>query len=304
MSITVHLLASDGTTHDLVLDDPIVTPQAPTWPGPSNTGVPAGTTLTRVPQDITSGTGWHWDAGGGNLVVNTAGTVIDSLQVAGTIQVTASNVIIKSCKLAYSGGGGNNFGIELRHANDTTVQDCEISSLVPAGGADDNRLTEGIKDIYGDTTGTVIKRCNIYDCSGGIGLAKGTVQGNYIHNMAYNSTDHVDCYQSFDIGPLEVSGNTFLNENDQTACILLQWTDTTASGVRIHDNLFAGGGYCIYGGDNATDVQIKDNRFSTRFYANGGYYGVLAHWQAANTGNVWSGNVWDDGLNVGQTISD
>src|SRR5882757_1282755 len=276
-----------------------VSSPAPTgFPDASNTGVPVGTILQRIPEDITSGAGWHWDTRGW-VTIDDAGAVFDKYSVNSEVDATADGITISRCRII---NNGNVFGVGLRHSNNVTVQDCTISG--PGnGGPDNNRLTTGIKDVYGDISGTVIKRCNIFDCAGGIALHKGIVQNNYIHDMGYNTVDHVDCYQSFDVGPLEISGNKFLNELNQTACILLQWTNAALSGVRIHDNLFAGGGYCIYGGDNAIDVKITNNKFSTRFYPNGGYYGYVAHWQPGNTGDEWSGNTWYDGPNVGQVIN-
>jgi hypothetical protein len=65
----------------------------------------------------------------------------------------------------------------------------------------------------------------------------------------------------------------------------------------------AGGAYTFYGGDTtATYIVVENNVFSTEISADGGYYGTVSYWQANNTGNVWSGNVWGNGPDAGQTV--
>ena len=61
------------------------------YPDASNTGVPAGVSLRKVPQEVTSGTGWKWDSRGW-LQVTADGAVVEDLVVDGTIEVTGSNV--------------------------------------------------------------------------------------------------------------------------------------------------------------------------------------------------------------------
>jgi hypothetical protein len=60
-------------------------------------------------------------------------------------------------------------------------------------------------------------------------------------------------------------------------------------------------GYCLYGGSEpskpypiATNVVVTNNVFKRGGSGKCGDYGPVADWQY-NTGDVWSGNVWDDG---------
>jgi hypothetical protein len=66
----------------------------------------------------------------------------------------------------------------------------------------------------------------------------------------------------------------------------------------IKDNLAAGGGYSIYagaqtGGPHSYNIRVIGNRFSRRYYANGGQFGPAVYFNDGGRGNVWSGNIWD-----------
>jgi hypothetical protein len=73
----------------------------------------------------------------------------------------------------------------------------------------------------------------------------------------------------------------------------------------ITGNLFAGGGYPIYGGaafgNTTSNIKITNNHFSKIFFPKGGQWGIDAYFNATDPGNVWSGNIWDD---TGATASD
>jgi hypothetical protein len=73
----------------------------------------------------------------------------------------------------------------------------------------------------------------------------------------------------------------------------------TLGPVTLENNLMAGGGYMIYGGtDKGGSVPgpwvVKGNRFSRKYYPNGGYYGTAVDFNDAVT--TWSKNIWDDTL--------
>jgi hypothetical protein len=109
-----------------------------------------------------------------------------------------------------------------------------------------------------------------------------------------------------------IQHNTVLNPNGQTDCIAL-FQDNAPPAIAnktITNNLLAGGGYCIYGGQSgteyaglpATDIVVTNNKISTMYYANGGAFGPATAFSPGNSGNKWSGNVWYDGPRKGVTI--
>jgi len=265
-----------------------VTSQGSAWPDATNTGVPQGTTLTPS----------------GSVATSAPGQVISSLAIAGTITVNHPGVTIQNCTIESSGTGA--FGVAIRHVNDATIRNCAISGTRPSGGTDPDgggRLQFAVKDVYGDTTGTAVLACNIWDTANSIGLLNGLIQDNYVHDMGYIAADHVDCIIAEASSGLTIRHNTLLNAVNQTSCIALYSQTANSDHVTVDNNLMAGGGYCVYGGNDpfqGTFMVFTNNQFSTRYYSGGGSFGVLAHYASGNTGNQWTGNMWADGPNVGQ----
>jgi hypothetical protein len=261
------------------------------FPDATNTGVPAGTALKRVPQDVTSGPGWVWDSRGW-VSVTADNAVISGLDISQSIDVNGiKNVTIKNTIVR---AGPDDFGISARHTTNLLVED---STVVGSPGTD--RALVGYKDIYGDNTGTVLERLNISGVSTGVQMDSGLLRDSYIHDLGYRSGDHTNGITSNSGGDLlTIHHNTILNAQHQTDAVGL-FEDFGAQYNRvISNNLLAGGGYTIYGGANpggqpTSNIKITNNRISTVYYSQGGYYGPLTAFDTSGTGNVWSGNVWD-----------
>lgn len=262
------------------------------YPDATNTGIEFGVTLQRVPQDVSSGTGWHYDSRGW-ISVDTDGAVFNGYSVDANIDVTANNVTISNVR---STVGGETFGISLRHTQNVTVRNCEIG---PPDIVGRGRLLVAIKDIYGDADGTQILKNNIYHASTGIQVYAGLVKDNYVHDMGYNSGDHVNGLTvNGGTTPMTIQHNTIFNQLSQTDAISLFQDFGVEANKIIDDNLIAGGGYTIYagGGDKgvASHIQVTNNRISRIYFPNGGDFGPATAYEPAAPGNVWSGNVWDD----------
>jgi len=269
------------------------------YPDATNTGVPATAVLQTVPGQVSSGPGWAYEKAGYVEVFGNGATLSD-LYIPYNVDVSASGVTIDDVKVATSGTGS--FGISLRHTSDVTIENSDIYS--PAG---DDRLQYGIDDVYADSANTVIKDDQIHDTADGIQINEGDVAGNYIYDMKADSRDHVDGLLSTSgstpANPLTISGNTILNPVDQTSDIALYQDFGPQGNATVKNNLLAGGGYSIYAGDSGpatpTNIVITGNRFSPRYYPTGGAYGPVAY-AATGTGDVWSGNIWDNTL---QTVA-
>jgi hypothetical protein len=259
------------------------------YPDATNTGVPAGTTMRRVPQDVTSGPGWAWDSRGW-LQVTADGAVVENLIVSGTIEAAGTNATVRNNRLLVT---GDSWAIGLRHTVNATISNNEIGVL---GGT---RLAVGIKDIYGDATGSKILRNNLVNVDTGIQIGEGLIEGNYIHDMGLESGDHINGVTSNgSTGQLTIRGNTILNRFDQTDAIGLFQDFGVEANRLITGNLLAGGGYTIYGGANERfgktyNIKVTNNRISTIYYPNGGSYGPVAYFDSNGVGNEWSGNIWD-----------
>ncbi len=261
------------------------------YPDSTNTGIPAGTQLQRVPQDTTSGPGWVWDSRG--WVQASSGAVVKNLIVSGSINVAGSNVTVTNTRILV---GGESWGVGLQHATNAVISNNEIGI---AGGSP--RLMTGVKDIYGDSNGTQVLHNNIVNTGTGVQVFGGVIADNYIHDMGYVSGDHTNGTTSNgSTTMLTIRHNTVFNQIDQTDAISL-FQDFGVEGNRlITDNLIAGGDYAIYGGAGSMgksfNIQITNNRISKMYFAQGGYYGAIAEFDSSGSGNAASGNYWDGDL--------
>ena len=261
------------------------------YPDATNTGIPAGTVLKRVPQDVTSGPGWVWDSRG--WLQASSGAVVKNLIVSGSINVAGANVTVQNTRIL---ADGESWGIGLQHTTNAVLANNEIGILhgLP-------RLLVGIKDVYGDCTGTQVLRNNIQNTSSGVQTHEGLIADNYIHDMGYSSGDHINGTTSNgDTEAMTIRHNTILNQIDQTDAISLFQDFGLEANRVVTDNLLAGGGYTIYGGGGSKgtsyNIQITNNRFSTLYYSNSGSYGPMTAFDYSGAGNVVSGNVRDKNL--------
>ncbi len=255
--------------------------------------MPAGTTLTAVPAQATSGTGWTWNATTQCAEVTVPGVTVSGLDISGCLDVTASNVTVTKDEVTSDGG---NFAVSLRHTTGVTIENSTLTGADTAAG----RVSEAIDDVYGDSAGMIISGNNIADFKTAIQVTTGQITGNYIHSPGFVAGDHTNGI--LDIGttqPLTITRNTILNSLGQTDAISL---DATGSGQTISDktitgNLIGGGSYAIYGGttngNTITDITITGNDFSQATYPKSGQYGPAAYFTTAGTGNTWTANTWD-----------
>ena len=259
-----------------------VTPTQTGFPDASNTGVPAGATLTAYT---------------GPSNVTTPNTVIDGKTI-GCIQVSAPGVVIKNSKITCHGFYAVRVGDNgVPSATPLVIQDSEITC-------------NGAGTAVGEADVTVL-RSNIHDCENGFDANRDiTVRDSYIHDLYQSSTAHPDGLQMaghYEGGTLymwakniTIVHNTIYATNDagvigNAAIISNRGGDTN---VLIDSNLFAGGGYTIYceQGAKGNNYRLTNNHFSTRFSPKVGYYGPMTDCSDENA----SGNVYHE---TGQPIS-
>ena len=266
-------------------------PHACGFPDATNTGVPSGTALRSVPDQVSSGPGWHFDPKDGSVVVTANGTVLSGLYIPGDLVVDASDVTVQDVQVVT----GGHFGISLTHTTGVTIEDSTISGQNRTSG----RVGSAIDDVYGDSTGIVIKNDDISRFKTGVQISTGLIADNYVHDPGYIPGDHTNgVYVAGTTEPLTIYGNTIFNNLGQTDDINL---DASSSGQDVAnkivvDNLLGGGGYSIYGGgtrnDRTWNIVIENNEFGQLYYQRSGQYGPVAYFDRTGTGNVWSGNVW------------
>jgi hypothetical protein len=230
-------------------------------PGPSNTGVPAGTTLKPS----------------GSLHVTTPGQVIDSLDITGNVSVDAPGVVIKNSKIHGSGSGD---GVRVL-SGDVTVQDSEIY---------------GFENAIGYSNWTAV-RVNVHSDTGdGVKLGSDTMlQDSWIHDLTPGPGAHADGGQMQDgVTNLVVRHNTIDVSSTSVNSALFISPDlgpSTAGPVLIENNYLAGGGFTIfvvdgsYGTYFVGNITVRNNVFGASQYGP----------DRVNVSVTWSSNTLSNG---------
>jgi hypothetical protein len=261
------------------------------WPGPSNTGVPAGTTL--APYD-------------GPCTITTDGTVIDARIVNCTLEIKARGVVIRRSEVngrVYSSEGSNaSFMIFDSDVDAGPVTEAAVATM---------NLTVVRSDIRGAAS-------TIY-CYSNCFIIDSWLHGQY---LADDSGTHLNGFLANDNGD-DPGGrtNAWLIHNTIhcdtqpnaldggcTGNVNLFGDFGAVSDVTVQDNLLrasTGMSYCVYGGESpdkpfpdSHNIVITGNVFERGSNGLCGDYGPVISFDSTDPGNHWSGNVWDDGTVV------
>lgn len=269
------------------------------YPDATNTGVPAGTTLTPS----------------SSRTITTNGTVINALEITGTVTVAADNVTIKNSKIIATKGGSGTYAVILNNGADNfTIEHTEVTG--PA--SETAGLQSAVWNHYGNPG--VYARSDYFhhcaDCWEGPGVFEDVYM---LVDASYNGSHNEDIYVCG--ASVDVEHSTLFNTVHQTATVFGDTAGCGGNNFTIHNSLLAGGGYMLYPQGNASSstgtMNITNNRFarcrngtaydsstggtycSTKtgdgngYYPYGGFYGVAAYYFTGGS-NVWTNNVWDD----------
>ncbi len=284
------------------------------YPDAETTGVPATAVLQEVPNQVSSGPGWTFDPRGFVRVFG-SGADLTGLLIPYNVTITASNVTLQNDLITHGIVTGSNLrghvkavpaanpgldaAITLRHAIDVTIENTTISGLE----ADSNSLASGVRDVFGDATGLQILSDDFANTGTAIQASTGLIQGNYIHSEmpGANGGKTYGIEVGGGASTMSVNDNTILVGANHGYAIGLFSTAGAPSNKTITGNVMAGGNYVLYGGfskggPDTSNIQVTDNRFSRFFFAGGGHFGPVAHWDPLGPGNIWSGNFWDNTL--------
>ena len=231
------------------------------FPTAANTGVPTGTVLTAS----------------GSLTINTAGTVIDSLNISGTVTINANNVTVRRSLIRGSDYSIINIGASV---TGTLIENVEI---------DGQGSGQGTNAINGAAT---VRFSNIYGVENGMNVTgSSTLSDNYIHGLLAPGSPHYDGIQiDGGVSNVVVQHNTInLAEHDQTSAVMVDNYFGPISNVVVTGNRVIGGGYTVYSdgqfsGGTISGVSFTNNRFGK------GYWGYAS---INRNSPVWSGNVDD-----------
>lgn len=259
---------------------------APVRPSAANTGVPAGTALT---------------AYNGNMIITTAGTVIDKMDIHGYVSIKAPNVTIKrsivrgdKCTSGSNGGDIRNY---TAGATNFLIEDVTIRPEFP------DVCHDGIKVNQSGT----INRVNLSGTVDGVVMFGNniTLQNSYLHDFVTYPSDpaqgggpsHSDTIM-VQSGTGERIINNSLTGANNSAVMITQDAGITGN-LWISSNWIDGGACSLnYGSGGAykTGLQANNNRFGR----SQGISGCAIIHNALKSDLVPSGNVWDDtGLPAG-----
>jgi hypothetical protein len=269
------------------------------YPDATNTGVPAGTTLTPS----------------ASKTITTNGTVINALEITGTVTVAADNVTIKNSKITATKGGSGTYAVILNNGADNfTIEHTEVTG--PA--SETAGLQSAVWNHYGNP-GVYAKSDYFHhcaDCWEGPGVFENDFM---LVDASYTGSHNEDIYVCG--AKVDVEHSTLYNTVHQTATVFGDTAGCGGNTFEIHNSLLAGGGYMLYPQGNATSsvgtMNITGNRLArclsgtvydsstggtycashsgdtNGYYPYGGFYGVASYYFTGGA-NVWSNNVWDD----------
>ena len=268
----------------------------------TNTGVPAGSVLYNVPQDIRSATpstgrGWRWDPRH-EAITARAHAVIKNVRVTGRVWLDGSGATLEDSDVVVGGDGDP--AIQLRHAPRATIRDNNIHG--PVQTPYPRYCGAGISDVYGDSEDITVERNDIWFCASAMQVIHdgGVIEQNYIHDYGFGGpADHSNGIL-LEPGSGEVTivrNNTILNPLTQTDAVMVATDNPGTQSNRVIDhNLLGGGGYSFYGGGGGrpiSNIIFTNNQFSRLHFPKGGRWGPAAYWEPGD-GNVWRGNMWAD----------
>jgi len=260
------------------------TTPASSWPGASNTGVPAGIDLV---------------AYAGPCRVTTAGTVIDgkTINCPTGLAIAASNVIVKNSKV----NGRVIVDTDTNQSWSLTLQDSEVDG--------------GPYNLPTITNGNVlVVRANLYGGHNGVECQEHSsyciVRDSWIHGQ------YIPAGSDWHLGGILVSGGTNIQlihnrvhceppatsvDGGCTGDINILPDFGVVSGVLVDSNLLmasTGLSYCTYGGNlklGSDHVVYRNNVFERGSNGKCGAYGPVTGFNINGIGNEWTNNVWDDG---------
>jgi hypothetical protein len=237
------------------------------WPDASNTGVPAGVTLTPS----------------GGMIINTPGAVISGLDIRGTVYINAPNVTLENCRIT-----SGDFYVVSVNAGITgaVIRDCDI---IGSGVA-----TNGNNGIGGQGT---FLRNDISRVDNGIVVQGDStlIQDNYIHDMQAASAHYDGIQIDGGISNATIRHNTIINDYDQTSAVMIDNWFGPVSNVIIDNNRLSGGGYTLYSdgqfsGGPITGVSFTNNQLGE---------GRWGYTYFVNNTPVWQGNT---NIGTGQSV--
>ncbi len=228
-------------------------------PGPTNTGVPAGTVLKPS----------------GSIKVETAGAVVEDLDIEGAITILADNVTIRRVKIR----SGDYYPIRY-FDNDNkglVVEDSEIE-----GTSDDATAAISFANY-------TARRLNIHGSADGLKADENVlVEDCWIHDLRNGPDQHNDGVQSTGGKGVTLRNNAISGASN--ACVQTGDIGAATEDLTIECNWLSGGGYSLNirgtGATRPKNTRVVNNRF--------GRDSAYGPWTIDDPNPIVTGNVHDD----------
>jgi hypothetical protein len=229
----------------------------------ATTGVPAGVALRPS----------------GPVTVDNPGTVIEGLDIDGTLTIRASDVTVRNTRVH-----GSAFQL-------VRVENGAARVVISRVDVDGNGAGEGSSGIVGGSPRIV--RTRVTGVENGFVPGSGTrIVRSYVHGLAAQGAPHYDGIQiDGGVHDIVMSRNTIdASDHTQTSAVMVDNYFGPVADVTITDNLLMGGGYTVYADgtfSNRDDIQgvtYSHNRMVR------GYYGYSL---VRNAAVAWTRNVVD-----------
>lgn len=250
-----------GTATDPADDSPTICNRA--RPGPTNTGVPAGTLLTSS----------------GSIKVETPGAVIENLDIDGEVTVLADNVTIRRVRIR----SGDYYPVRY-FDNDNRgllIEDSEIE-----GTSED--VTAAVS--FANYTA---RRLNVHGGADGFKADENVlIEDCWIHDLRNAPEQHNDGVQSTGGKGVTLRHNSISGASN--ACVQTGDENAATEDLRVECNWLSGGGYTLNirgtGATRPRNTSIVNNVFSRDF----GY----GPWTLDDPSPVVTGNTYEDGATL------
>ena len=210
----------------------------------------------------------------GSIKVNTAGAVVEGLDVYGRIIVEAPNVTIRNCRIVPFSG---NVGIKITGlARDTLIEDCEITGPKSSNGISGSNYTARRLHIHhmGADAFRVVRNV--------------TIEGCYVHDIGMHPDAHGDVVQMYptDGGNMRIIGNHFDARGANAALFQVD------NGWHVEGNFFNGGNYTIQ------CQGVVENVFKDNVFGRDAKYGPVRVGSGDPAALTWQNNRFIDGKPV------
>jgi len=245
-----------------------------------------------------------FSAHSGNISIRDNGTTISGWNLTGSLDIYADNVTVIDSKIT----SVNWWGVNLRPGHTGLRILHSFITGTPGKGADNGGEDYAVSNMSDGSVEVGWSNMSVFGNT--VSTGHGYIHDNYVHDLVpfinhsgyYQHTDAV-ISDGGDTAGLRIEHNTLLNPIDAShgasAAIGLFANTGPVTDIIVKNNWLAGGAYALYGGGaGAARIVVSGNVFSDEYWPACGFYGAIAHWNTAGSGNVWAGNTYRNGQAV------